>query len=54
MGYKKQEINEIRVCYNDKFVIELKKRIYRKKKKLTEQKRFEKEAKIKLEKLLKL
>ena len=48
-------INGIRVSYNDKFVLRLKnKDIKERKKKLKEQKKIEKEAKEKLNKLLKL
>ena len=54
-GIKKQEINGVRVSYNDKFVLKLKKKdIKEKKKKLTEQKKIEREAKIKFDKLLKM
>ena len=46
-------INGIRVSYNDKFVLRLKKKnIKERKKKLKEQKKIEKEAKEKLNKLL--
>ena len=52
---KKQEINGIRVSYNDKFVLKLKKKdIMEKRKKLMEQKQIEKQAKNRLDKLLKM
>ena len=52
---KKQEINGIRVSYNDKFVQKLKKKdIMEKRKKLMEQKQIEKQAKNRLDKLLKM
>ena len=52
---KKQEINGIRVSYNDKFVQKLKKKdIMEKRKKLIEQKQIEKQAKNRLDKLLKM
>ena len=51
---KKQEINGIRVSYNDKFVQKLKKGYNGKRKKLMEQKQIEKQAKNRLDKLLKM
>ena len=50
-----REINGIRVSYNDKFIQKLmNKDIREKKKRLSEQKRIEKQAKEKLDKLLRL
>ena len=52
---KSPEINGIRVSYNDKFVLKLmNKDIREKKKRLAEQKKIEKEAKEKLDKLLRM
>ena len=49
------EINGVRVSYNDKFVMRLKKKdIKERKKQLNDQKKVEKEAKEKLDKLLKM
>ena len=52
---KSSEINGVRVSYNDKFVMRLKKKdIKERKKQLNKQKKMEKEAKEKLDKLLKM
>ena len=52
---KSPEINGIRVSYNDKFVLKLmNKDIREKKKRLAAQKKIEKEAKEKLDKLLRM
>ena len=52
---KSSEINGVRVSYNDKFVMRLKKKdIKERKKQLNEQKKVEKEAKEKLDKLFKM
>ena len=52
---KTQEINGIRVSYNDKFLLKLmNKDIREKKRRLVEQKKIEKEAKEKLDKLLRM
>ena len=46
-GIKKQEINGVKVSYNDKFVLKLKKKeIKEQKKKLTEQKKLKKKLKL--------